>query len=102
MERPDIATYPPDVLLVFIGYSKDAEAEAFAIRDLQREMQRELEHLQSVQKSRLRFTQGALLGMGFRRCVGRSPRFSRPRLRQTWEIWKALKHGPNYCARSTA
>jgi len=57
MERPDIATYPPDVLLVFIGYSKDAEAEAFAIRDLQREMQRELEHLQSVQKSRLRFTQ---------------------------------------------
>jgi len=43
------------VLLVFVGHSSDADEEARAIRDLERNLQREFEHLQRVARGTFPF-----------------------------------------------
>lgn len=55
MSSPIPSKFGPEVLLIFIGHSNDADEEAQAIRNLERELGRELERLQAVTNGTLPF-----------------------------------------------
>ena len=55
MNAPSLSRFSSEVLLVFIGHSSDADTEAKAICDLERDLQRELERLQNIANAGLPF-----------------------------------------------